>query len=150
MEIVRLLLEYRADPNAVAGSTPHTALQIAARDGCKELVDILLENGADTNSLPAENLGATALQFAAIRGFLGIAYLLLQNGADVNAAASAIKGRTALEGAAEHGRIDMAQLLLNAGASVHGAGQVQYERALSLASKNGHYATRQMLESYHG
>ncbi|KAL5320061.1 hypothetical protein ACEPPN_013121 [Leptodophora sp. 'Broadleaf-Isolate-01'] len=150
MEMVRLLLEYRADPNAVAGSRPHTALQIAARDGCKELVDILLENGADTNSLPAENSGATALQFAAIRGFLGIAYLLLQNNADVNAAASAIKGRTALEGAAEHGRIDMAQLLLNAGASVHGAGQVQYERALSLASKNGHYATRQMLESYHG
>lgn len=150
LEMVRFLLECKADPNAVAGNMPHTALQIAARDGRKELVDILLEYGANTNSPPARDSGATALQFAAIGGSLGIAYLLLENGADVNAASAAVKGRTALEGAAEHGRIDMVQLLLNAGANIHDAGQVQYDRALSLASKNEHHATRQILELYHG
>jgi ankyrin repeat protein len=123
---------------------------MAARDGCKEMAEILLENGADVNSLPSENSGATALQFAAIAGFLGIAYLLMENGADVNAAPAATNGRTALEGAAEYGRIDMVQLLLNAGASVHDAGQRHYENALRLASKNGHHATRQLLETYHG
>ena len=149
LEMVRLLLSSRADPNTVADNMPNTALQIAARDGCKEIVDILLEHGSDVNSLPAENSGATALQFASIGGFLGIACLLLENGADVNAPGAPVGGRTALEGAAEHGRIDMVQLLLNAGANVFEAGQEQYERAVGLASKNGHHATRQLLESYH-
>ena len=149
MEIVRILLKYKANPNTVAGYMSHTALQTASRDGCKEMAEILLEHGADVNAPPARAFGATALQFAAIEGFLGIAYLLLENGADANAAPAITEGRTALEGAAEHGRIDMVQLLLNAGADIHEAGQGQYERALRFASKNGHHATRQLLESCH-
>jgi ankyrin repeat protein len=148
LEMVRDLLRHKANPNAVTISLPHTALQIAAREGCKEIVELLLEYGANINSPPAENFGATALQFAAIGGYLGIAHLLLEKGADVNAPPAIFDGRTELEGAAEHGRIDMVQLCVNAGADISEAGRGQYERALTRASKNGHHATRRLLLSY--
>jgi ankyrin repeat protein len=102
-DMVRMLLKHNANPDAITGNLTHTALQMAARDGCKETVELLLEYGADVNSPPAEKYGATALQFAAIGGYLGIAHILLQTGADVNAPPAKIDGRTALEGAAEHG-----------------------------------------------
>jgi ankyrin repeat protein len=148
VKIIDILLRYNANPNGVTSKVMDTALQIATRNGCKEMVELLIEYGADVNSPSAEDSGATALQYAAVWGFLGIAYLLLENGADVNALPARINGRTALEGAAEHGRIDMVQLLLNAGAEVYGNGQVQYERALVFASSNGHHATRRLLEEY--
>lgn len=147
-EIVQMLLKHNANPDTVTRNRPHTALQIAARDGCKSIVELLLEYGANVNSPAAENCGATALQFAAIGGYLGIAYLLLEKEADPNAPPAKIDGRTALEGAAEHGRIDMVQLLKNAGADISEAGHEQYERALSKAYDNGHYATHKLLRSY--
>lgn len=123
---------------------------MATRDGSKEIVELLLEHGADVNAPPAREFGATALQFAAIKGFLGIAYLLLQYDADVNAPAAEVDGRTALEGAAEHGRVDMVQLLLNSGANIFQDGQEQYENAVRRALENGHRAVRRLLELYHG
>ncbi|KAE9373917.1 ankyrin, partial [Stipitochalara longipes BDJ] len=128
----------------------HTALQMASRDGSKEIVELLLEEGADVNAPPAREFGATALQFAAIKGLLGIACVLLQYDADVNAPAAEVDGRTALEGAAEYGRIDMVQLLLNSGANVFQDGQEQYENAMRRASENGHHAVKRLLELYHG
>ena len=150
--MVRLLLQYKGDPNAVFGEMKHTPLQMASRDGSKEMVELLLEQGADVNSPSAKKFGATALQFAAIKGLLGIAYLLLENGADVNAPPAEMGGRTALEGAAEHGRVDMVQLLLNAGANISQdqGGQSQYENAARRATENSHRAIRRLLESYHG
>ncbi|RDL41644.1 uncharacterized protein BP5553_01623 [Venustampulla echinocandica] len=150
MKMLRILLQYNYNPKTVFDDMKHTPLQTAARDGNKEMVELLLEHGADVNSPPPKRFGATALQFAAINGFAGIAYLLLQNGADVNALAAEIDGRTALEGAAEHGRTDMVQLLLNAEANIFGDGQPQYENAVRRASENGHHGIRRLLESYHG
>jgi ankyrin repeat protein len=155
---VKHLLEQQADPNLVpTGSPPgmtvwtysHTPLQIAARNGSREIIRLLLEYGANVNAPPYPDSGATALQFTAIGGFLGIAVLFLDYQVDLDAAGAPINGRTALEGAAEHGRIDMLKMLLNAGVSIHGDGQVQFERALEFASNNGHHAARQMLEEHH-
>jgi len=148
--MIKVLLQYGVNLNTSFDNLSHTPLQIAARDGNTEIVDLLLEHGADVNSPPAKHYGATALQFAAIEGLLGIAFLLLENGADVNAPPAEIGGRTALEGAAEHGRIDMVQLLLNAGANIFQEGRAQYESAVRRASENGHHAVRRLLESYHG
>lgn len=148
--LVKLLLDHRAEPDLVSREDEHTPLQTAARDGNKEIAELLLAHGANVNAPPFSNSGATALQFAAIGGYLGIAFLLLGYQVDVNAAGAPINGRTALEGAAEHGRIDMIKMLLNAGADVHGEGQIQYQRALEFASNNGHHAARQMLEEHHG
>ena len=115
----------------------------------KELVELLIEYGAEINSPPAEKFGATALQFAAIGGYIGIAFVLLGHEADVNAPPARSEGRTALEGAAEHGRTDMVQILLNSGCIITGDGQEQYERALERASENGHHAVRKLLEGHY-
>ena len=146
-EMVRLLLSHHARPDLLAGIMPHTALQMAARNGCKDIVDMLIEHGANVNAPAAESYGATALQFTAIHGYLGITYFLLRNGADVNAPCGTFGRRTALEGAAEHGRIDMVQMLLDAGANIRGDGRWQYERALAYASGNGHHYWNRIMVS---
>ncbi|KAL2064307.1 hypothetical protein VTL71DRAFT_4801 [Oculimacula yallundae] len=146
---VRRFLEQQEDPNFVPAGLSHTPLQIAARDGHKEIAELLLQYGANVNGPPCAKSGATALQYAAIGGYIGIAAILLEYRVDIDAAGAQSNGRTALEGAAEHGRIDMLKMFLNAGADVHGAGQIQYERALNFASNNGHHAARKMLEDYH-
>ncbi|OCK89478.1 ankyrin, partial [Cenococcum geophilum 1.58] len=119
-----------------------TALQAAAGKGNIELVQILVDAGADVNIPPANERGYTALQAAAIGGYVRIAQLLLNTKADVNAASAIIRGRTALEGAAEHGRIDMLQLLLNAGVAPK-----QFKSARELAARYGHDAVCKVLET---
>ncbi len=147
--ILKALLQHGANPNSTTRHCPHSPLQMVCREGSLELVEVLLEYGADVNAPPAREFGATALQFAAIGGYAGIAHLLLEKGADVNAEPAEIEGRTALEGAAEHGRIDMVQLLRNAGADIsESGGQGQYERALRRAWDNGHHATAKRLQSF--
>lgn len=161
MEMIKILFQYKADANGTAIDEyeadsdekkayypPRTPLQEASMGGSKEIVELLLEQGADVNFPPVTGNGATALQYAAIHGFLGIAHLLLEHDADVNAPAATTDGRTALEGAAEHGRLDMVQLLLNVGANIFGDGQAQYENAVRRASGNGHHAIRRMLEKH--
>jgi len=147
--IAELLIDAGADVNAPAAKgLQRTALQAAAELGDRNLVQILLKAGAEVNALPAADKGVTALQAAAIGGYIGIACLLINVGAEVNAPPAKSEGRTALEGATEHGRIDMLQTLLDAGADLEGSGEIQYTRALSFASSNGHCALRKLLESY--
>jgi ankyrin repeat protein len=148
VEMIRILLAHSANPNATTKTNPHTALQIASRDGNIGIAELLLKSGADVNSPPAENFGATALQFAALGGYLGVTSLLIDMGADINALPAKIDGRTALEGAAEHGRIDMVQLLKSSGAEISGDEDGQYKRALTRAFENGHHATWRLLQSY--
>ncbi|PLB53301.1 ankyrin, partial [Aspergillus steynii IBT 23096] len=126
-----------------------TALQHAVNNGNMDLINLLLDHGADVNTAPSEDGGATALQIAAIQGYLGIARKLIDLDADVNAAPARRNGRTALEGAAEHGRIDMLRLLLDEGALLVGDhGERQCRRAVELAEKNGHIAAAKLLKSF--
>lgn len=144
---VQLLLDAGAEFNRPATrGVKRTPLQEAAEIGSFEIIQHLLNKGAIVNAPPAVRGGGTALQLAAIGGYVGIAELLLENGADVDAAAARVNGRSALEGAAEHGRIDMVKLLFNAGSKIHGEDSGQYDRALRLAAKNGHMATKRYLE----
>jgi ankyrin repeat protein len=147
---VQILLEAGAKVDTSGGSPARrTPLQLAAQNGSIDIVEVLLKADANVNSLPSEEYGVTALQGAAIGGYIGIARILLNANADVNAPAARLCGRTALEGAAEHGRIDMLQCLLDAGAEVEGAGRAQYDNALYLAAREGHFAARKFLQSYH-
>ncbi|RDH39067.1 hypothetical protein BDQ94DRAFT_164852 [Aspergillus welwitschiae] len=59
------------------GAGRRTALQHAVNNGNMDLINFLLDHGADVNSAPSEDGGATALRIAAIQGYLGIACKLL-------------------------------------------------------------------------
>ncbi|KAL2677287.1 hypothetical protein Neosp_011056 [[Neocosmospora] mangrovei] len=136
---------------------PRTPTQLAAEKGQlesvkidepdMELVQFLLDNGADVNAKPAVHGGITALQGSAISGDIMLAKRLIDEGADVNGAPSFIEGRYAIEGAAEHGRLDMVQFLLNAGARGNVLNGRGFERAIELATENEHFAIANLLKN---
>ena len=146
ISMVRLLFEFRVDVNSTVSN--RTPLQMAAAMGNFELVQLLLDNGADVNLPPTKFTGATALQLAATRGYVGIAALLLEKGADVNARPYKRYGKMALECAAEWGRLDMVQLLVEAGADLRHPNYGRYRRAMKLAREKGHFGTFELLQSY--
>jgi ankyrin repeat protein len=108
------LVDRGAAINTHAGESYGTALQEAIKNNHTKIADLLLEHGADVNSLPALDRGVTALQAASINGMLEMTIRLLELGADVCAPAAPKNGRTAIDGAAERGYLEMVQLLLNA------------------------------------
>lgn len=59
-----------------------------------ELIDFLLDAGAEINAPAGYHGGVTALQGAAIRGHMGFALKFLEAGADINAAAAIMDGRS--------------------------------------------------------
>ncbi|CAM9599963.1 unnamed protein product, partial [Choristocarpus tenellus] len=79
-ELVRLMLEAGGDVHDGNGSI--TALIIAAKKGNKDVVEALLEGGADV--IGQDSAGGTALHAAAVHGHEDIIRLLLEAGADIN------------------------------------------------------------------
>ena len=94
----------------------YTPLYHAAKNGHKEMVDLLLAKGAQVDVRRGFS-GGTPLGYAAEEGHKEIAELLIAHGADVNARNSA--GDTPLHYAAEIGRKDIADLLIARGANVN-------------------------------
>lgn len=76
----QLLIDNGADINSVDEEYCSTPLGLAVRFGKEEMVDLLLEAGADTNAARAE--WATPLAWARSRGFDGLEKKLLAAGAD--------------------------------------------------------------------
>lgn len=91
-----------------------TVLQVAAGNGNREIVELLLENGLDINDQDYE--GRTALHYAAYEEHKGIVKLLLGKGADV------IKdyvGRTALWDAVWNNNEEIVDILIDKGADIN-------------------------------
>ncbi|KAA8907990.1 ankyrin repeat-containing domain protein [Sphaerosporella brunnea] len=111
-----------------------TALQGAVFSGELEVVQALLDAGADVNAPLAWGPagGKTALQEAA-RKDIELVHLLLSSGANVNAPAAEnrLNGRTALQAAAEAGKVETVQLLLELGANVNAPGYPALSLAIS-------------------
>ena len=146
------------------------ALINAANKGDSEVVEALLDSGADINARDEQN--QTALHLAASRGHTPIVKLLLERGADVNAknlfgqtpllapvyrgsldtvralldagadvdARSGFAGQTLLL-AVSSGRTKVMEALLEEGADVNAKGEVYHETALMLAAAAGNTAT---------
>lgn len=130
LEILRQLI-------AVAGvdlntSMEWTALHFAARQGRLDLVNCLLEAGADAAAKTVE--GFTPLRLAAYNGYLDIVQRLLE----VNPAMSADTwGENALHDAAARGHLAVVKLLLASGADTESRDNEKCT-PLHYASQDGH------------
>jgi ankyrin repeat protein len=115
-----------------------TALQIATKAGSLDIIQLLLDHGADINASPAAQEGMTALQAASRAGSLDVVRRLLEAGADVNASPALHSGMTALQAASRAGSLDIVQLLLDHGADINASPAAQEGMtALQAASRAG-------------
>lgn len=111
LEIARLLLEHRADVNAVnvMGWSP---LTVASQRGYGGIVTLFVEESATVDARTSEQ--RTTLMFAAEEGHLEIVRLLLEHHADVNVVDVDIQ--TPLMKAAYRGHDEIVRLLLDSNA----------------------------------
>lgn len=124
----------------------YTPLQAAVDSGALDIIQYLLQKGADPNEPPTIRNGASSLQLAAKHGYIGIASLLVDNGADVNSPPALFFGRTAFEMAAGNGRIEMMLFLVDKGVDLVSDGGKQYKRATEFARTQGHVAAVELAE----
>lgn len=96
-----------------------TVLLLAIETEDEELVQLLIDHGADVHEAPSLAVKRTPLQQAAEVGSLEIVKLLLRHDVDVNAAPSARSGGTALQFAAISGNCNIAAELLSRGALLY-------------------------------
>ncbi|GFV15639.1 ankyrin-3 [Trichonephila clavipes] len=80
-KIIKTLIEGGIN---IDGDLKYTPLHQAVNDGCKEMVEFLLENGADINA-KTEASGETPLYIAVKKRNIEIIELLIEKGANVNA-----------------------------------------------------------------
>ena len=112
-ELVKILLEAGADVEAV-GTFDRTPLARACDGNAVEIMQILLDKGADINKKRAVD-GGTVLMSAAANGRTEAVKLLLKKGADVNIKDG--RGFTALTYAKIWKRKDVIDLLRAHGAT---------------------------------
>lgn len=132
ISIIRLLLDYNADPN-IQTKSGSTALMYAARLGSEE-VDLLVKHNADVNTSNKTN-GVTALMCACAIGNVETATALLKHGANPNMKRD--KGKTALYIASKDGNLEIVMQLLMANADA-GVLDNDHVSPLFIASQNGH------------
>lgn len=83
VEVMKLLLDYGANPNGTYGESETTPLMQAAALNVPDAVGLLLEHKADANAMTSK--GMTPLVIASGNGSVAIMKQLVAAGADVNA-----------------------------------------------------------------
>uniref|UniRef100_A0A8D2LN72 Ankyrin repeat domain 17 n=1 Tax=Varanus komodoensis TaxID=61221 RepID=A0A8D2LN72_VARKO len=115
-------------------SNHDTALTLACAGGHEELVQTLLERGANIEH--RDKKGFTPLILAATAGHVGVVEILLDNGADIEAQSERTKD-TPLSLACSGGRQEVVELLLARGANKEHRNVSDYT-PLSLAASGGY------------
>jgi len=122
------------------GAVEKTALHLAAVGGHKEVVELLIANGADVNVMDAA--GQTPLYYAVSRGHKESTELLIAEGVDVNAKDS--DGVAPLHMAIHLGYKEVAELLIAEGADVN-AKDNNRRTSLHYAAFKGHKEIAELL-----
>ncbi|SCV37030.1 uncharacterized protein FFB14_06386 [Fusarium fujikuroi] len=151
---LELLARYqqRLDNFLPTSSGSPTALCTAVERGNKEIVQCLLNAGADINEygLNEYGLSRSPLQLSVESGNLELVNCLLHGGANVNAPPAENSGATALQLAAIEGHLGIARELLNHGALVNARGAQSHGRtSLEGAAEYGRVNMLELL-IYHG
>ncbi|KAI1075516.1 hypothetical protein F5B20DRAFT_377976 [Whalleya microplaca] len=121
-KIVAALLDAGCNPNDVVEWGSHinqTALLKAIEMMHREVVQLLLDHGANVNAPTTFKIKRTPLQKAAETGNLELVRMLISYGANANAEAAVNGGGTALQMAAISGNCNVVAVLLNSGALLH-------------------------------
>jgi len=112
LRVAKFLIEAGAKVDQRAGVL--APIHIAATEGHKAMVELLLARGADVNA--RDEVGRTPLHRAAQNGFQAVAEVLLANKAEVNPITS--KQETPLHLAAARGYAELVQALISKGADL--------------------------------
>eukprot|EP00056_Hartaetosiga_gracilis_P021146 m.22926 g.22926 ORF g.22926 m.22926 type:complete len:317 (-) comp8913_c0_seq1:521-1471(-) len=115
VRVVKVLAQRSGSIDA-QNETGYTALQIASFKGFDDIVDVLLEAGANVNQQDLDQDGFTALHLAAQEGHISIAKRLLMESADPNLQND--MGDTPLHITVRNANLNMCKLLLQAGANL--------------------------------
>jgi len=119
-----------------------SALIEAASKGDSEVVEALLDSGADINARDEQN--QTALHQAANRGHTAVVKFLLERGADVNA--KNLFGQTPLLAPVYRGSLDTVRALLSAGADVDARSGLTGQTPLLIVSSGPTKVVEALLE----
>jgi hypothetical protein len=133
---VRKLLKQNPELVSSKDNQDFTPLHLAALNGRRDIVTMLLANKANVNA--KDNWGTTPLHWAAARGHTEVAELLLANKAEVNAKEDTEAGFTPLHWAAMNGHRHVVALLLANKADVNANDKRSGLTPLHLAARNAH------------
>ncbi|KAK6954018.1 hypothetical protein Daesc_003980 [Daldinia eschscholtzii] len=128
VDIVKVLVSYQASPLGTFRAVPDTVTLLgeAVSTGNKEMVQLLLDAGADIN-VPDEagfmDIGTNPLHVACKLGLVDMARLLLDASADANLPNA--NSRTALHVASVRGFASICELLIEHGANITTDAQLQ-------------------------
>lgn len=133
-----------SNPNLVSeyAHDGFTALGLASYLGHKDIVEYLIEKGADINSASKNSMKVMPLHSAVATNKVDIVELLLKNGAKVNAKQDS--GWTPLHEAAMNGQLEMVQLLIRYGADIT-LKKDDGETVLDVALRQDHKEVAEML-----
>ena len=139
-ENLTLLLQARANPNAVCSSTGKPALLCVAEMGYTDVVATLLRFKANVHD--TDKRGQTALHLAARSGHVDIVELLLKGGAVIERC-DKLNWRP-MHWAAKRGHVGVVNVLMSANADVNAAGETQ-TTPLHYAARHGHVGVLEAL-----
>ena len=144
-KVKRLLASGMLNVNTSILKSP---LYLAAEKGHKEVVQLLIEHGADPNMLNVDvhhECSLTPLYIAAEKGYTEIAILLVECGADPNRVDDIFgPGYAPLHRAAEYGYKDLAVFLVERGADTNVVDRYG-DTPLHKAAQKGHKEVVQLL-----
>lgn len=129
--VADILLSHGVDIEAQSERTKDTALSLACSSGRFEVVELLLNRGANKEHRNVSDY--TPLSLAASGGYVNIIKLLLSNGAEINSRTGSKLGISPLMLAAMNGHASTVKLLLDQGSDINAQIETNRNTALTLA-----------------